>query len=156
MHELGMVRTVLDRVEDRAAELGVRVAAVHLLAGDDIGVSDDALRFYWDEMSIGTRAEGSALEIEHTPTGGLRLAAMDVPTPKTGRPRLAAEGAQALTTGGPRLAAEGAQALTTRGLDRAVRPADHPPPDRTAVVGRLSRPEPGRRRRQSTKEQGNG
>ena len=141
MHELGMVRTVLDRVEDRAAELGVRVAAVHLLAGDDIGVSDDALRFYWDEMSIGTRAEGSALEIEHTPTGGLRLAAMDVPTPKTGRPRLAAEGAQA---------------LTTRGLDRAVRPADHPPPDRTAVVGRLSRPEPGRRRRQSTKEQGNG
>ncbi len=78
MHEAGMVRTVVDAVVAHAVKAGGRPVKVYLLAGDDIGTSDESLRFYWDEMTLGTVAEGASLEIEHTPTGGLRLAAMDV------------------------------------------------------------------------------
>ncbi len=79
MHELGLVSEVLEIVVRRAEELGVRrVDEVHLLVGEDVGMSDDAFFFHWDEAVAGTVAEGARVSLERTPTGGLRLGSIMV------------------------------------------------------------------------------
>jgi Zn finger protein HypA/HybF involved in hydrogenase expression len=74
-----LAQAVLDKVVERAADLGVtRVAAVHVLLGEDDEHTEEALRYAWSEVSVGTCAEGAEFVIERTPGEGLRLAAMDV------------------------------------------------------------------------------
>jgi Zn finger protein HypA/HybF involved in hydrogenase expression len=64
---------------ERASPLGVvRVAAVHVLLGEDDEHTEEALRYAWSEVSVGTCAEGAEFVIERTPGEGLRLAAMDI------------------------------------------------------------------------------
>lgn len=79
MHQAVLAQAVLDKVLARAEELGVtRVAAVHLLLGEDDEHTEEALRFAWNELSVGTCAAGARLYFESCPGDGLRLAAMDV------------------------------------------------------------------------------
>jgi Zn finger protein HypA/HybF involved in hydrogenase expression len=79
MHQAMLAQAVLDKVVERATALGVaRVAAVHVLLGEDDEHTEEALRYAWSEVSVGSGAEGAELVIERTPGEGLRLAAMDV------------------------------------------------------------------------------
>jgi Zn finger protein HypA/HybF involved in hydrogenase expression len=79
MHQAMLAQAVLDKVVERAAALGVtRVGAVHVLLGEDDEHTEDALRYAWSEVSVGSVAEGAEFVIERTPGDGLRLAAMDV------------------------------------------------------------------------------
>jgi len=83
-----LAQAVLDKVSERAVALGItRVAAVHVLLGEDDEHTEEALRFAWSEVSVGSCAQGADLVIERTPGDGLRLAAMDVEraTAETGR-----------------------------------------------------------------------
>jgi Zn finger protein HypA/HybF involved in hydrogenase expression len=74
-----LAQAVADKVVERAAALGVaRVAAVHVLLGKDDEHTEDALRYAWSEVSVGTCAEGAEFVIERTTGDGLRLAAIDV------------------------------------------------------------------------------
>ena len=86
MHQAMLAQAVLDKVVERAAALNVtHIAAVHVLLGEDDEHTEDALRYAWSEVSVGSVAEGAEFDIERTPGEGLRLAAMDVeravPTP---------------------------------------------------------------------------
>ncbi|MGA3030729.1 MAG: hydrogenase maturation nickel metallochaperone HypA [Candidatus Limnocylindrales bacterium] len=79
MHQAMLAQAVLDKVSERAVALGItRVAAVHVLLGEDDEHTEEALRFAWSEVSVGSCAQGADLVIERTPGDGLRLAAMDV------------------------------------------------------------------------------
>jgi len=83
-----LAQAVLDKVSERAVALGItHVAAVHVLLGEDDEHTEEALRFAWSEVSVGSCAQGADLVIERTPGDGLRLAAMDVEraTAETGR-----------------------------------------------------------------------
>jgi len=74
-----LAQAVLDVVVERAAALSVtRVAAVHVLLGEDDEHTEAALRYAWSEVSVGSCAEGAEFVIKRTPGDGLRLAAMDV------------------------------------------------------------------------------
>ena len=80
MHEAGIADRILDIVVARAVEAGaLRISAVHLEAGVLAGVSEDALRFHWEQHAVGTPAEGAELHLVQTdePTD-LRLVAIDV------------------------------------------------------------------------------
>ncbi|MGD8684379.1 MAG: hydrogenase maturation nickel metallochaperone HypA [Chloroflexota bacterium] len=80
MHEAGIVDNILDIVVARAAEEGAsRITSVHLEAGALARVSEDALRFHWEQLAEGTPAEGASLHVEQVdePTD-LRLVAIDV------------------------------------------------------------------------------
>ena len=86
MHQAMLAQAVLDRVVERAAALEVtRVAAVHVLLGEDDEHTEDALRYAWSEVSVGSCAEGAELVIQRIPGEGVRLAAMDVE--RAGPPR---------------------------------------------------------------------
>jgi Zn finger protein HypA/HybF involved in hydrogenase expression len=79
MHQAMLAQAVLDRVVERATALQVtRVAAVHVLLGEDDEHTEDALRYAWSEVSVGSCAEGAELVIQRVPGEGVRLAAIDV------------------------------------------------------------------------------
>ncbi len=91
MHEAGIADRILDIVVARAQEAGApRITAIYLEAGVLAGVSEDALRFHWEQHAAGTPAEGATLYLVETdePTD-LRLVAIDV----ADAPPEAAEGA---------------------------------------------------------------
>jgi Zn finger protein HypA/HybF involved in hydrogenase expression len=79
MHQVVLAQAVLDKAVERAESLGAaRIVAVQVLLGEDDEHTEEALRFAWDEVSAGTRAEGAEFVIERTPGDGLRLAAIDI------------------------------------------------------------------------------
>jgi len=80
VHEAGIADSILDIVVARAAEAGAgRITAIHLEAGVLAGVSEEALRFHWEQHAVGTPAEGAVLHLVQTdePTD-IRLVAIDV------------------------------------------------------------------------------
>jgi Zn finger protein HypA/HybF involved in hydrogenase expression len=84
VHEAGIADRILDIVVARAAEAGaLRITSIHLEAGVLAGVSEDALRFHWEQHAAGTPAEGAVLHLVQTdePTD-LRLVAIDVEGPE--------------------------------------------------------------------------
>lgn len=83
MHEAGIADRILDIVVARATDAGaLRITAIHLEAGVLAGVSEEALRFHWEQHAAGTPAEGAVLHLVQTdePTD-LRLVAIDVEGP---------------------------------------------------------------------------
>ncbi|MHB8079684.1 MAG: hydrogenase maturation nickel metallochaperone HypA [Candidatus Krumholzibacteriia bacterium] len=75
MHELPITEGILDLVLDHAARAGAaRVTAVHLVIGELSGFVADSVRFCWDLVSEGTRAQGAVLQFRRVP---LRLACRD-------------------------------------------------------------------------------
>jgi hydrogenase nickel incorporation protein HypA/HybF len=88
VHEAGIADRILDIVVARAAEAGaLRITSIHLEAGALAGVSEDALRFHWEQHAAGTPAEGAVLHLVQTdePTD-LRLVAIDVEGPEEEEP----------------------------------------------------------------------
>jgi Zn finger protein HypA/HybF involved in hydrogenase expression len=80
VHEAGIADRILDIVISRAEEAGApRITAIYLQAGALAGVSEDALRFHWEQHAAGTPAEGAALHFTEVdePTD-LRLVSIDV------------------------------------------------------------------------------
>jgi hydrogenase nickel incorporation protein HypA/HybF len=80
VHEAGIVDRILDIVVEEAAGAGAaRVTSVYLEAGALARVSEDALRFHWEQHATGTPAEGAVLHLTETdePTD-LRLVSIDV------------------------------------------------------------------------------
>ena len=80
MHQVMLAQAVLDKAVERAESLGAaRIGAVYVLLGEDDEHTEEALRFAWEDVSVGTRAEGAEFVIERAPGDGLRLAAMTRP-----------------------------------------------------------------------------
>jgi hydrogenase nickel incorporation protein HypA/HybF len=80
VHEAGLADRILDVVVAQARQAGARrVVAVNLEAGILAGVSEEALRFHWEQHAAGTPAEGAELNLTLTdePTD-LRLVSIDV------------------------------------------------------------------------------
>lgn len=80
MHEAGVAERILEAALARAALARAgRVTAVELQAGAESGVSDEAVRFHWDELSRGTPAEGAELRIlPAADPSAFRLVAIEV------------------------------------------------------------------------------
>jgi len=76
VHEAGIADRILDMVIARATEAGVLA-----------GVSEEELRFHWEQHAAGTPAEGATLHLAQTdePTD-LRLASIDVDDGETSEP----------------------------------------------------------------------
>lgn len=72
MHQAMLAQAVLDKVVERDTALGVtRVAAVHVLLGEDDEHTEDALCYAWGEVSVATCVEDAEFGIERTPGEGL-------------------------------------------------------------------------------------
>ena len=68
MHELSLVESILQIVEEYAAKEGfARVTSLRLSCGKLSSVVPQALSFAFEVQSKGTRAEGAALELEILP-----------------------------------------------------------------------------------------
>jgi hydrogenase nickel incorporation protein HypA/HybF len=68
VHELSLCQGILDSIEAAADEQPFRkVHRVELEIGALAGVDAEALRFGWEAISPGTRAEGARLEIVDLP-----------------------------------------------------------------------------------------
>jgi hydrogenase nickel incorporation protein HypA/HybF len=80
VHEAGIADRILEIVIARAREAGApRITAIHLEAGALAGVSEDSLRFHWEQHAAGTPAEGAVLHFtELDDASDLRLVAIDV------------------------------------------------------------------------------
>ena len=71
MHEMSLVESILEIVEDEAARAGAtRVRAVRLAIGDLATVEPDALRFCFEAVAAGTSADGAGLDIVLVPGRG--------------------------------------------------------------------------------------
>lgn len=101
MHEMSLVESVREIVEDTARAHGARrVAIVRLRIGALASVEPQALRFCFDVVMKGSVADGAALEIEIVPGSAwcwdcersVLLAAGDAPCPACGGHRLQVTG----------------------------------------------------------------
>lgn len=71
MHEMSLAESVLEIIENSAAQHGSKkVHAVWLEIGQLAGVEVDAMRFCFDAVTRGSVAEGARLEIIATPGKG--------------------------------------------------------------------------------------
>ena len=68
MHELGVVRSIVDIVVRNAEESGAsRVASVALVIGKTRNLEQYWVQSYFDRCSKGTLAEGARVEIRYVP-----------------------------------------------------------------------------------------
>ncbi|NTU79453.1 MAG: hydrogenase maturation nickel metallochaperone HypA [Chloroflexales bacterium] len=68
MHELSIMASLLDTVEDHARRAGAhRVRAINLVIGERASFVDDSLLFYFDMLTPGRLCDGAALHIRRTP-----------------------------------------------------------------------------------------
>ena len=62
MHELYATQAILDKALQKAGEQKAkRITDLHLVIGETSTYSDDSVRFYWEELSRDTIAEGATL-----------------------------------------------------------------------------------------------
>jgi hydrogenase nickel incorporation protein HypA/HybF len=65
MHEYHIVEDIVRRAAEAAAKNGTsRVTEVRLALGELSGLSEESVRFYFDEISRGTALEGARLSIK--------------------------------------------------------------------------------------------
>lgn len=75
MHELSLMESVLEIVEDEAAKAGATsVRMVKLVIGELSHVEPEAMAFCFEAVTRGTIADGARLEIERVPGRGWCLA----------------------------------------------------------------------------------
>jgi hydrogenase nickel incorporation protein HypA/HybF len=71
MHEMSLAESVLEIIENSAAQHGcTKIHAVRLEIGQLAGVEAEAMRFCFDAVTRGSIAAGAALEIVETPGQG--------------------------------------------------------------------------------------
>ncbi|NLH80600.1 MAG: hydrogenase maturation nickel metallochaperone HypA [Phyllobacteriaceae bacterium] len=71
MHEMSLMESVLEIVEDEARKAGARsVKTVKLAIGELSHVEPEAMAFCFEAVIRGTLAEGARLEIERVPGQG--------------------------------------------------------------------------------------
>jgi hydrogenase nickel incorporation protein HypA/HybF len=71
MHELSIAMSIVEISEEESANLGARIAAVHLKLGALSGVVKETLLFNFEIACQGTPLEGARLEIEDVPVTAL-------------------------------------------------------------------------------------
>ena len=65
MHEYAITETILEIVEAKATEAGIRrIDAIKVVIGELSNFVDSSIEFYFDELSRGTVAEGATLVFE--------------------------------------------------------------------------------------------
>jgi hydrogenase nickel incorporation protein HypA/HybF len=65
MHEVSVMRNLLDIVEATAEREGAeRIDVIHLRIGEMAGINYESLKFAFEVLSKGTRAEGGRLEYD--------------------------------------------------------------------------------------------
>ena len=103
MHEAGIADRILDLVIAQARQAGApRIVAVNLEAGILAAVSEEALRFHWEQHAAGTPAEGAVLNLELTDElTDLRLVSIDVEDDPNGPGVRAEDGDRAPAPAGP-------------------------------------------------------
>ena len=68
MHELPVTRSILEIVEQSAAQANAsHITRIDLVVGAWSGLVDDSIQFYFDILSEGTRAERAVLCFQHMP-----------------------------------------------------------------------------------------
>lgn len=68
MHEFAISQCLLNLTLARAEAAGaIRVTAVHVALGELTGLVPDCIDMYWNELSQGTAAEGSAIHYRAIP-----------------------------------------------------------------------------------------
>ena len=68
MHELAVTQGVLERAAQHAEAAGAgRVIALYLVLGEMSEITEDSVRFYWEEISRGTPVEGACLNFRRVP-----------------------------------------------------------------------------------------
>lgn len=68
MHEMSIAVALQERIEVHAERIGGgRIAAVNLVVGEWAGVDDDALRFSFELLTVGTPVEGTRINVRRTP-----------------------------------------------------------------------------------------
>ena len=68
MHEFAITESMLNEVLAQAEKHGAeKVTRINLLVGEQAGVVPDCVRFYFQEMRMGTKAEEAELEFRTTP-----------------------------------------------------------------------------------------
>jgi hydrogenase nickel incorporation protein HypA/HybF len=68
MHELSIMRYLLETVDEQARQVGAsRVAAINLVIGARASMVDDSIRFAFELLTAGTLAAGARLNIRHLP-----------------------------------------------------------------------------------------
>lgn len=71
MHEMSLMESVLEIVEDEARKAGVTsIKAVKLIIGELSSVEPEAMAFCFEAVAQGTIIEGARLEIERVPGQG--------------------------------------------------------------------------------------
>ncbi len=79
MHELGLVERLLEVALEHAAQAGSGpIRSLELAVGRESGVSPDAIRFYWPQVSDGTRAEGARLRFRRVPGSAVGLRSLEL------------------------------------------------------------------------------
>ena len=67
VHEISVMTALLDSVEAHATRIGAKkVLAINLVIGERASIIDDSLLFAFDLLTLGTRAEGAALNVRRT------------------------------------------------------------------------------------------
>lgn len=68
MHELGITENILSIVLSHSEEKGAKkVLKINLKIGEMTQIVDECIRFYFDELSKGTMAEGAELVFDNVP-----------------------------------------------------------------------------------------
>jgi hydrogenase nickel incorporation protein HypA/HybF len=66
MHELSITQTLLEQALFQAERAGAgEIVGIHLTIGDFSSFSPDSIRFYWEQISKGTLAEGANLTFQN-------------------------------------------------------------------------------------------
>lgn len=78
MHEMHVIKDVFADLLKIAKENNAeKVTTVYMRMGDFTEINEEILRHFFTESGKGTCVEGSALEIEPSPTRELRLVSFD-------------------------------------------------------------------------------
>jgi len=85
MHELYATQAILEKAIQKADETGAkRITNLYLVVGESSTYTEDSVRFYWDDISKGTPAEGAVLHFRHVQTEAQCMSCFTKYSPRNG------------------------------------------------------------------------
>ena len=65
MHELGIAQDLIKSIQQKLKNKGdiEQIKKVYVRLGKSMGVTEDSLRFWFENLSLGTKLEGAFLEV---------------------------------------------------------------------------------------------